>query len=235
MRMTANQAGRPLPRMVAACLLAAAAIPAAACTAADRGTDTAFRDTVLRHEQLIADCMKERGFDYVVGVPKSVLAEEARRQAKAAGEDAQAAMEQTLADVTDPNERLVAALSPKRQAQWGDALWGDSTRIGCHDLTYEAAWGVSPGDLAAEGEAFLAKVEADPGVAAARGAYGHCMAAQGHTLDHPNELETMIGRNAEDLEEKAAEAYAAAVLDDHEACVGPYNQVLAETYDRLSQ
>lgn len=236
MRMMAYRgAGRPFIRIAAACLLTAAAIPVAACGAPASGADSGLRDTVLRHERLIAECMKERGFEYVVGLPSSVLAEEARQQAKAEGGDAHAAVEKAQADAVNPNEATLAALSPEQQARWGDALWGDANRRGCYDHTYAAAWGVSPGDLTSQAEALLAKAKADPAVVAAAGEYVSCMAARGHTLDHPDNLETMIGRNAERLDEQAAEAYGTAVLADHEVCAGPYNKALAEAYERLSQ
>jgi hypothetical protein len=235
MRLTADRwTGRPFVRVAAACLLAAAAIPVAACGTRTVEVDTALRDKVLAHERLIADCMHDRGFDYTVGVPRSLLAEEARRRAEAEGGDVDAVTRQALAQAPDPNDEVLTRMSPSQQAKWGDALWGDGGHTGCYDSTYARAWGVSLDDLAVKGQEFLAEVEKDPAMAPAVREYVRCMAKRGHTLSHPRDVEATIGREAAKLDEAAAEAYGSKAMADHQTCVAPYDRKLAETYDRLS-
>lgn len=235
MRLTADPlTARPFVRVAAACLLAAAAIPVAACGTQNVEVDTALRNKVLAHERLIAGCMRDKGFDYAVGVPRSLLAEEARRKAEAEGGDVDAVTRQALAQAPDPNDKVLRRMSAAQQAKWGDALWGSGGHTGCYDTTYAAAWGMSLDDLAAKGQEFQARVEKDPSMVPAVQAYVRCMAARGHTLKHPNEVETVIGREAAKLDEAAAEAYGSKAMADHQACVAPYDKQLASTYERLS-
>ena len=107
-----------------------------------------LRSTVLAHEELIAACMKEAGFDYVAIIPPDVLMEEARSLAEQRGEDPEAAVD-ALDLPEDPNTKITDGLSPAELTAYEKAFWGQEggegtlrDDEGCYYSTYEEAWGV---------------------------------------------------------------------------------------------
>jgi hypothetical protein len=139
----------------------------------------------MEHERAIADCMAERGFEYIAALPADVLMEEARASAEAQGRD----LEEALTDLEipeDPNETILASLPPDRAEAHADAYWGDGRRDGCYYATYEQAWGVDVRELGAAIDARLPAVEeqiaSDSRVVAARAQFVECMRTKGYTF-----------------------------------------------------
>lgn len=160
---------------------------------------TTLRERTLAHEELIADCMAKGGFSYIAAVPADVLLEEARAAAEAADLDVKAAIE--AVDLPpNPNDSIVAELSPEEQEAYAEAYWGNETIDGCYDTTYEEAWGVSLEALLPS-ESTLAAVEqaieADPRVIAAQRAYIECMAKGGYNFDSVYDIVTYRARQTE--------------------------------------
>lgn len=222
-------------RIAAAGVLSAAVIATGACAAPEPEPQNTFEQQALTHENLIAACMKDRGFDYRATLDAETVAEIARQDAVAKGEDGEAAYEQALAAAPpDVNEALVAALPEDQQVLWGDALYGTDTLQGCHDLTYAEAWGATPEELTRQMEEFNAEVAAEPDVVAAVGVYVECMAAAGYTVPHPDQIETVIGEQVAGLDEQESEVYGNAMYDAHQTCAGPYDEAFAAAYERLA-
>jgi hypothetical protein len=196
---------------------------------------TSLRPLVLKHETLIADCMHHNGFDYVVSVPTDVVAAEAANKAAQNGQDKHAAIGDAQRHApANPNDALVAKLSPERQQAWGDALFGTDTSTGCYYGTYQEAWGVDLGAAAARGEQHLARVKADPAVKAAERRYIDCMAARGYRVTTTEEIFGQVAQQRETVDNTAAEALTESATAAHTACVGPYSQVFDEAYVRLN-
>ena len=195
-----------------------------------------IRDQVLRHEQLVADCMKERGFEYAVTVPGDLLVEEARAAAEADGRDIRAAVEQASAargTSPSPNELLVAGLEPRQQQAWGDALWGTDDTAGCMDSTLQAAARVDVEAGLRRAEAILAQAKSDPTVQSAERTYVACMTTQGYAVTSVDGIHEYVGRRAEVLSEEAGQKLTDTAYARHDACVRPYNQTFNATHLRL--
>ena len=222
-------------RIAVAGFLSATALATGACGTTEPEPQNTFEQQALAHEALIQECMRGRGYEYVVGLAPDAVAEIARQEATAEGEDGEAAYEQALAAAPeDPNEALVAALPEDEQVLWGDALYGTDTVEGCYDLTYAEAWGVDYAALTEQMNAFNAKVRAEPDVIAAAEAYTGCMAAAGYAVPHPDQVEAVIDEQFAVLEGEAAESYATAVQDAHQVCVVPYDEAFTVAYERVA-
>ena len=234
--MSAHATRRALTiRVAAAGVLSAAALALGACTAAPAEPDRTYADSSFAHEQLIATCMAERGFEYIVAMPADATADIARQEAVLAGEDGEAAYQEAVAAAPDdPNDALVAALPEDGQAVWVDALYGTDTTVGCYDLTYSEAWGTDYEQITREMEEFNALVAAEPDVIAAVDAYAACMGAAGYSVPHPDGVEDAITAHVADLDAEAAESAGDAMYAVHETCVGPYEEAFSAAYDRLA-
>ncbi|MFE9206912.1 hypothetical protein [Micromonospora sp. NPDC007230] len=182
------------------------------------------RDQVLRHQQLVAECMESRGFEYVATVPGDLIIEEARAAAEATGSDVKAAVEEASQNLPpDPNELHVATLEPGQQQAWGDALWGTDSLEGCYDSTLETASRV---DLEAEldrAQSILDQVESDPSVQGAEAEYLTCMAAHGYSLNSVDSIHEYVGLRAEELDAEAGQELADQAYAHHDDCVRQYN------------
>lgn len=188
---------------------------------------SALAGTALHHESLIAECMRGRGFDYSVAVPRDVAIEEARRAAVRLHRDPKSAVAQAQASTPpDPNQSRVGALRPEQQQAWGDALYGDDTWEGCYYTTYAQAWGESLDRQAQQGDTSAAKVRADPAVQAAERTYLGCMSARGYGVSRIDDVYRLIG----EADEKQGKAANAA----HTACFAPYQQAFDAAYLRLA-
>jgi hypothetical protein len=196
---------------------------------------SALARTALHHESLIADCMRGRGFDYAVAVPRDVAVEEARRAAVRRHRDPKAAVARAEASAPpDANEAVVRALPTDRQRAWGDALYGDDTWQGCYYATYAQAWGESLDRQAQQGEALAAKVRADPAVRAAERTYVNCMAGRGYQVTGTDDVHRLIGEAGDRLDADAADEYEKAANAAHTACLAPYQIAYDTAYRRLA-
>lgn len=234
--MSAHATRRALTiRVAAAGVLSAAALALGACAAEPATPDRTYADSSFAHEQLIATCMSERGFEYVVAMPADATADIARQEAVIAGEDGESAYQQAVAAAPDdPNDALVAALPEDGQAVWVDALYGTDTTAGCYDLTYEEAWGTDYEQLTQEMADFNARVSAEPDVIAAVDVYADCMGAAGYAVPHPDGVEDNIAEQVAGLDAEAAQTYGDAMYAAHQTCVGPYEEAFSTAYDRLA-
>lgn len=165
--------------------------------AVPEGSESAFRTTVLAHEVAIAECMADRGFEYVASIPADVLLEEARAAAEAEGRDLEEALEEV--DLPeDPNEAIIAALPADRAEAYADAYWGTDGSNGCYYSTYEQAWGVDIRSLGSDLDEHLPAVEAeiasDERVVAAKEAFLECMAREGYAFDRVEDVRSYEGR-----------------------------------------
>ncbi len=183
-----------------AVLVAASVASARPATASD--SDIAQR--ALHHEELIAECMQAKGFEYVVVMPSDVLLEAEMVRAEAAGEDIADALARFPVP-PNPNDVIVAALSGDEARRYEVAYWGDDESEGCYASTVETAWGTIPEDLPTEieqaGEFADAQLAADPRVAAAERELVACMADAGYEVaDYQGFLKlrtTYVGELAE--------------------------------------
>ncbi|WP_349879509.1 hypothetical protein ABIH81_06720 [Micromonospora sp. HUAS YX12] len=198
---------------------------------------SSLRDQVLRHEQLVADCMKSRGFDYSVGVPRDLIVEEARAAAEAKGGDVKAAVieatEASRNHASDPNELIVAQLSPERQRAWGDALWGTDESSGCFDSTLQAAARVDLDAGLERAEAIFAQAKSDPSVQAAENDYLACMAAHRHQIRSIDSFYEYVGLQAEKLSTEAGQELSDAAYAHHADCSKPYNERFNDVHRKL--
>jgi hypothetical protein len=165
------------------------------------------RRQVLKHEELIADCMHRNGFEYVVAVPVDLAVQEARRS----GKDLDTAIAERP---EDPNDEVLKKLSEERQNAWGDALYGTETTQGCYDATYKSAWGKDMEALSDKADQIVAKVQADPNVQQALKTYVECMRGNGFRVSSPESIY--------ELGEKAQKS--------HDECVKPYDTAYDKAY-----
>jgi hypothetical protein len=230
-----------LPRTLR--LLATGAVAAAAATvtlhfvaAPSQGDGpSALAGTALHHESLIASCMRGRGFDYAVAVPRDVAVEEARRAAVRQHRDPKAAVARAEASAPpDPNEAVVGALPADRQQAWGDALYGNDTWQGCYYATYAQAWGEGLDRQAQQGEALAATVRADPTVRAAERTYLSCMAGRGYPVSGTDDVYRLTGEAGDRLDAAAADEYEKAANAAHISCLAPYQKAYDTAYRRLA-
>lgn len=166
-----------------------------------------MRRQVLKHEQLIADCMHRNGFEYVVAVPVDLVVQEARRS----GKDLDTAIAERP---EDPNDAVLAKLPEDRQMAWGDALYGTDSKRGCYDETYKTAWGKDMQDLSDKADQIAALVQSDPTVQKALQTYVECMRGKGFRVSSPD--------GVHELGDKAQQA--------HDECVKPYETAYDTAY-----
>ncbi|MEV6240384.1 hypothetical protein [Lentzea sp. NPDC051838] len=169
--------------------------------------DDPVRRQVLKHEELIADCMHRNGFEYIAAVPVDLAVQEARRS----GKDLDTAIAERP---EDPNDAVLANLSEERQNAWGDALYGTETTPGCYNETYKSAWGRDMRELSDKGDQIVAKVQADPNVQKALKTYVDCMRGNGFRVSSPDSIY--------ELGEKAQKS--------HDECVKPYDTAYDKAY-----
>jgi hypothetical protein len=91
---------------------------------------------------------------------------------------------------------------------------------------------VDLGPAAARGEDHLARVTSDPAVRAALGVYVGCMAARGYRVTSTDDIFGLVGRQRDNLDDAAAEAFARSADAAHEDCVAPYRTVFDQVYTR---
>ena len=227
---------RTVKRTAVVAVVLAAFGTIAALTTSASGADKAdpSHAAVLKQEQLIAECMRGRGFDYVATMPKDVVMEDALRAAVREGRDVGEALRQAQARMPeDPNKKLVGSLPPQRQQLWGDALWGNGTTVGCFSETFSSAWGVDLDQAVIEGEQTVARVKVDPAVVAAERVYAGCMTGHGYPVTTTDDIHGVVGRQAENLDATGAEDLSTRAYAAHNACFAPYREVFNRVHRRL--
>jgi hypothetical protein len=195
---------------------------------------------VLAHEEAIATCMAERGFEYIPTIPADVVLQREAVMAASRGLPPPDPAEVDIPD--DPNVAIISRLSEAAKEARAVAYWGTDDAPGCYGSTYEEVWGVDPWDPASavrveHMEAFIAS---DPRVKQAVEVYVRCMAAEGITVSSTGELYVRYVTAAEGLQAKRGAAEATDGFDAdqealyewwdrvhpiHERCIGPHYEV----------
>lgn len=166
---------------------------------------------VMRHEQLIAECMAGKGWEYIPSMPRDVIIERQKRLADAEGR----AYDPKTAELPDdPNTAIVARLSEADRNARSNAYWGDiqegGSDPGCYQSTYKQAWGSIPGDHDPDAQQRLAEAEAaiaaDERVIAALADFVNCMASRGFPVSGLHDIfrqyDTRVDALAEELRAK---------------------------------
>lgn len=216
---------RPMTVALIAIVIAAAGIVGIAIMQSDTqapAVASELRQRALEHERLIAECMRGRGFDYEVALPRDVLLEEARAAAEAAGDDPVAAVE-NLELPDDPNTAIAAALSPSDQRAYEASYWGDGEQPGCYHATYKAAWGADllawEDALATSLDSIDAQIDADPEIQQARKELLACLDAAGYTfeyyIDYLRHPSTMTRQTLEAIGDDASPLPGGGAPADH--------------------
>ena len=182
---------------------------------AELASASPMREKVLFHEELIAECMRAEGFEYIAVLPGDLLLEEARAEAERNGEDPIAAVDAVeLPD--DPNQDILAELSPEELAAYELAYWGPTDVDGCYYSTYEDAWGVDIVDLIAETNDGLAEAEeriaADPRVIDAKSAFVSCVQADGYDVGSLQDIQSYAAKAELEVVREITESGASEVL-----------------------
>ncbi|MCP3857760.1 MAG: hypothetical protein GY698_24050 [Actinomycetia bacterium] len=209
-----------------------------------------FEETIMRHEELIADCMAQEGFEYIAALPADVEIEKATVIAESQG-DLDPIDPNTLQLPENPNVEIVSRLSEPERSAYETAYWGTEREAGCYGATYLEAWGTDPfapteEDLA-DGAERIARAQSSDAAQAAERAYVECMRAEGW------EVEGVDGVFA--LERDMAVPVAAAALEQgvsfeesplfedyeesrrrlahqHDECYEPYGSLIDEAVRR---
>lgn len=186
-----------------------------------------MREVALKHERLIADCMKQRGFDYAVAIPRDVFIEEALRKATVEGEDVEKAIEEAsrrTAQQIDPNDRILTAMSPAKAQGWDNALYGTDSATGCSDQTFTAAWGTDLDADVEEANRVIAEVERRPEILSAQQDYISCMKPRGYNVVTLEDALNQAWARAEGLDSSAAAVVVDSAKQSHDTCVAPTNR-----------
>ncbi|GAB7049165.1 hypothetical protein [Catenuloplanes indicus] len=161
-------------------------------------------------EKMIADCMKEKGFQYEVVPPietrsrsadftgaASLLKtdEELRQYRQKYGfgiYSAQLYPDDPMVKLPDvnpdanPNNKIREGLDPARQQAWDAAFSSDPkagrTEPGCSDLAYEKYLGSADPDVQAEEARAYEQYRTDPDVVKAAHEYGDCLRGKGYKV-----------------------------------------------------
>jgi hypothetical protein len=191
-----------------------------------------LRTSVMAHERLIATCMHQRGFEYVVAVPADLILQEAKERAEATP----GAPTAEPSVPPDPNDAIVAKLTPARQDAYQAAYWGTGTADqGCYYGTYAQAWGRSVDQAIGEGDRLVARVVSDRRVVRALARYVSCMDGRGLVVtdtDTIGSLEDEVRAGPGTDLDKDRRVRAMEAADD--ACSAPYSATYNTVYLELS-
>lgn len=177
-----------------------------------------------RAENLVRDCMKGQGFDYIPVDPAAqraglvgtggMTSEEFEQQY---GYGLTTLYEQRLRQAgAGPNEAIRRALSPAEQASYDRALYGDdptqtfetaldtgdfSKLGGCVKQAAEKVFGGTElvANLTAKLDELDQRIVADGRMVAAIGQWSQCMRAAGYDLADPSEVDTTLEQKLEDI------------------------------------
>jgi len=212
----------------------------------------AFEGKLMAQEHAIADCMAAEGLNYVPHLPADWVMERATELDHAAGGSGNV----TVDIPADPNEAIVAALTPAEVDAYQAAYWGSPGKIGCYDATYQQVFGVNRADelqhLMAVADKVDAALESDPRMTTARTAYVDCMRDEGYEVVDINDVYTMIVEQSEAVDTTAREqgipvdqaagydaytTFKTAILSAQDACAAGYrtieDDVKAEYVDKF--
>jgi hypothetical protein len=162
-------------------------------------------------EKMIADCMKEKGFQYEVAPPlemgsrsseftgpSSLLKtdEELRQYRQKYGfgiysaqlyPDDPMVKEPEMNPDNNPNNKIREALDPARQEAWDAAFSSDPkagrAEPGCSDIAYEQIFGSGDPDKQAEEARAYETYRTDPDVVKAAHEYGDCLRGKGYKVE----------------------------------------------------
>lgn len=232
------------------CALAALAVAAGLMVACEDPSSALERELqeaeerLMEHEDLIAECMRERGWEYIPALPADAVIEREHALADAAGREPPDPEDLDLPE--DPNEAIIAELADAEKEARADAYWGDldrgGTDPGCYSTTYEQAWGFDPFDPEIEQQALdmEAALQADSRVVQAVRQYVECVAEEGYEVsgtgdlfDHYIDREQELGArrdtegDSDALQEEwdALQAEKYAAFEVHDGCIVAYDSV----------
>lgn len=224
----------------ATCLLAACEDPSAALEQELQEVE----ERLMAHEELIAECMGERGWEYIPALPADAVIEREHALAQADGRDPPDLDDLDLPE--DPNEAIIAELTDAEKEARASAYWGDldggGTDPGCYASTYEQAWGFDPFDADVEQHVLdmEAALQADPRVVEALQDYVDCVAEEGyevsgtddlfaHYIAQEQELSARRGTEGDtdalQAEWDALQTEKYAAFEVHDRCIVAYDEV----------
>lgn len=204
-------------------------------------------EKVMEHERAIAECMAERGWEYIPALPADVYIKREYVRAETYGRPTPDLTNMNIPP--DPNDAIVSRLSEKDKEARALAYWGDidadGDDPGCYHLTFEEVWGENLADhdatedVVADMEVTLA---ADPRVIAAEAQYVACMAEHGievrdlDTLfdEYIKGLEELQHREKDEGESPTIEAERKALLEWWEE-VNPINEACFDEFSKVRE
>ena len=231
-------------------LACAAALVVAACSDSEAGMEelrtelNAFEVRLLEHEEAIAVCMREYGFEYVAVLPSDWIMERETQLDVARGGDGRVDPEQ-LDIPANPNDAIVAGMSEEEVAAYEFAYWGDADLggdiPGCYQTTYQDVWGLDLlADLSTETAELEQLLASDERLTAAEDDYLECMRSDGFAVANFNDVHRLIDERFQQLKADAAqlgidiedapgyEAYDTfnrTAMARHDECAVPYYEV----------
>ena len=146
--------------------------------------DNQYMAKIMDQENLISECMADRGFEYVAWVnPYEDPGGRVDADKRALFED-------------NPNEAIVADFTEAKYESYEEALWGpradqvgDLSPLngGCVSWAFEQVYGAPPEEVVAQQDAKLSKIDQaisnDPRIAAAEQDWAKCMKDEGYQVD----------------------------------------------------
>ncbi|NOY57223.1 MAG: hypothetical protein GXP34_14750 [Actinobacteria bacterium] len=200
----------------------------------------AFEARLMDQEDAIAACMTVKGFEYIPHLPADWVMERAAELDYARGGSGDVNVDAPV----DPNDVILARVTPEQVDAYQTAYWGDETTPGCYDVTYEQVFGVNRArqldELAAAAEKVDAAMATDPRMINARATYVTCMHGYGLDVTGIDDVYRMVDERREALETTAAKngilldqvtgyadytAFEQAAYDAHDVCVVDYHTV----------
>jgi hypothetical protein len=210
-----------------------------------------FEGKLMAQENAIAACMRDQGLQYVPHLPSDWVQERAAQLDHAQGGSGTVHVTVPV----DPNEKILATLTPERADLYQEAYWGADGHSGCYDTTYEQVFGVNRQQeleqLAAVADKVTEAKEADSRMQSALQAYRSCMESSGFDVAGIDDIYRMVDEQAQPLENTATklgipvdqvDGYASfssfkeSAMAANESCSAPYNAVENEvTADYVDQ
>ena len=200
-----------------------------------------IEESLLKHEEAIADCMVEAGFEYTAVLPPDWLLQKAAMLDTAAGGTGNIDFEKVEIP-PDPNVDYALTLSEEEQRAYDFAYWGDIDQgglvSGCYNATNDDSWGLET--LTEEeweegnqrNDEILARRDSDPRVLAALKDYIDCMADRGYEGADVNavsdlywHLEEAVYEGTSSMTREELSAFVTGVEQADDDCLGPYIEV----------
>ena len=153
------------------------------------------------------------GFEYVAVLPSDWIMERETQLDVARGGDGRVDPEQ-LDIPADPNEAIVAVMTPDEVAAYEFAYWGDADLggdiAGCYQTTYEEVWGLDLlADLSTETAELERLLASDERLVAAEGEYLSCMRSDGFEVADFNDVHRLLDERFQLLKAEADARQAA--------------------------